>query len=358
MRPLRPPLGLLLVLTAVTASAAPPAPVQPITLPPANVRPPEIPARSAPFAKPVGAGISSVQQLDALTDRLHQRVWELYSMFGTLKDVRGRTAGEDVTQWLMTPQHEARLASLHADAVAESAKADQRGLSTTLGEAALVIEQEVYRGSMLETYWVLATLCARHIGNMQAIGERLSPPAPARDPAIEARASAVAQELQKALSAESPVEQLTEIEHLNKARLALLAALNETRGRYAEQLSQQQRTAGPEETTYPRDTPCPEPAARTSGASYPAFASLNAPPDSFYPDSSRRAEYEGFVTIKAWVSSSGCLLKAAVYSSSGVAELDEAALRWTQQVQFFPAERDRQPVDGTMIFKVKFVLRQ
>jgi TonB family protein len=50
--------------------------------------------------------------------------------------------------------------------------------------------------------------------------------------------------------------------------------------------------------------------------------------------------------------------KAQIYTSSGVAELDEAAVRWTQQARFLPAQRDQQAIDGTMVFKVRFMLRQ
>jgi outer membrane biosynthesis protein TonB len=45
-----------------------------------------------------------------------------------------------------------------------------------------------------------------------------------------------------------------------------------------------------------------------------------------------------------------------VVLSSGVAELDDAAIRWTQQAHFLPAEHDHKAVDGTMNFAVKFQL--
>src|SRR5262249_24117004 len=107
----------------------------------------------------------------------------------------------------------------------------------------------------------------------------------------------------------------------------------------------------------PREGPCPEAVSQSSGAATPACAEGNAAPDSFYPDSSRRAEYEGSVTLKAWVSATGCVQQASVYKSSGVAELDDAAMRWSQQARFRPAERDHQAAEGTLLFAVKFQLR-
>jgi TonB family protein len=67
----------------------------------------------------------------------------------------------------------------------------------------------------------------------------------------------------------------------------------------------------------------------------------------FYPAQSRKDGFEGITTIRAWIAASGCMQKAAVVSSSGVDAQDEAALAWTQQVQFLPAELDHKPVSAS-----------
>jgi TonB family protein len=56
-------------------------------------------------------------------------------------------------------------------------------------------------------------------------------------------------------------------------------------------------------------------------------------------------------------SGTGCLQKAGIYTSSGVPELDDAAIRWAQQAHFLPAERDHQAVDGTLLFLIRFRMR-
>jgi len=338
------------------AMAAPP-PMTPPALPPQPfTQPPPLPARrfSTPAARPQ---FTSVQQLDAALDALRQTSWQLHSMFGPLKDLRGRSAAQDVDRWLLTPEHEARLKDLRERAEALSAKGAKSDLLITLNVSTGLVGQEAYMAGMLTTYWTLWSLVAQHSANLQGIAARISPPAPLKDAAFDVIAPAVARDYEEAMAAESAGMQATDIERLNNDRRNLLHALNEARGRYAARLSEQQRTQGQEAATYPPDTPCPESVQQTSGGPSPGFAEGNAAPDSFYPDSSRRAEYEGSVTVKAAVSAAGCLQKASVYTSAGVPELDDAAIRWTQQARFRPAEVGHQAVDATLLFIVKFQMR-
>jgi TonB family protein len=147
------------------------------------------------------------------------------------------------------------------------------------------------------------------------------------------------------------------MERLNNGSRDLIRAMNEVREKYAAQLSEQIRADGKEPISA-RESPCPPAATRTSGGDKPGIAGGNAAPDSFYPDSSRRAEFEGSVTIQAWVSATGCMQQAAVYASSGVAELDDAAVRWTRQASFYPAEHDHQPIDAQLLFVIRFQMRE
>lgn len=361
--------------TWITAGAAPePAPTPPIQ----NV---------TVVAHPAPLQVTSLQQLDDALDGLRRTSWQLASNFGTLRDARGRTPGQDVDQWLLTPAHLEALERLRATAAARSAKGDQRGLMLALGEATPLVAQETYMGGALTMYWRMWNLVQQHGLLISAIVGRISPPPAVTDTSFDMIASRVGQDLPKVMAAESPGEQSTMIEWLNNGHHDLVHALNEARQRYARQLSEQQRRQGQEAVVYPRDTPCPDPVPLAAGVTTPAgasaatpsaasataatatafttttrrpprFAENNQAPDSFYPDSSRRAEFEGSVTVRAWVSATGCMQKAAIYSSSGVPELDDAAMRWTQQARFHPAEEDHSPVDGTTNFIVKFQLRQ
>jgi TonB family protein len=325
---------------------------------PAQPGPPQLPLRSTEFAKPVPRPqFVTVQQLDLALDALRQTSWQLSSMFGPLKDLRGRTSAQDVDRWLLTPEHDAQLKELRAKAAEFAAKGAKRDLLLTLNTATGLVAQETYLASVVTAYWSLWSVTAQHIRNMQALATRISPPEPLKDAAFDMIATAVAKDYEHAMTAQQPGLETSEIELLNNDRNNLLHALNEARSRYAVKLSAQQRVQGGGEMPgQPRDTPCPAPVTLTSGAPTPGIAAENAAPEAFYPDSSRRAGYEGSVTVKAWVSATGCAQQASVYTSSGVPELDEAALRWAQQARFRPAERDHQPVDGTLLFAVRFQL--
>ena len=359
-------LGLLSALAPLAVPAAPPMPSAPY-LPPAPAggyvpplqppRPPQLPAHSTEFVKIVARQFTSVQQLDEALDALRQTSWQLHSTFGPLKDLRGKTAGEDVDRWLLTPDHDAELKDLRARAAAYADKGARNDLLMTLNKATGLVEEESYLASVVSTYWSLWSVTLQHFSNLRSIAERIAPPAPMKDSAVDMIGPAVAKDYEHALGARTPGLQASEIEVLNNDRRNLLHALNEARGRYAARLSEQQRAQGGEQLRQPREAPCPEAVTQSSGTATPTFAAGNAAPDSFYPDSSRRAEYEGSVTVKAWVSATGCVQQASVYTSSGVAELDEAAMRWTQQARFRPAERDHQPADGSLLFAVKFQLR-
>lgn len=344
------------LLPAASALPPAPAPMQPGLPPQPFTQPPPLPSRafSTPVARPQ---FSSVQQLDEALDALRQTSWQLHSMFGSLEDSRGRTAAQDVDRWLLTPAHEAQLKDLRAKAGALSAKGDRRDLIITLNVSTGLVGHEAYMAGMLTTYWSLWSLVAQHMANLQGIAARISPAVPPKDAALDAMAPSVARDYEEAMAAGSAAMQAADIERLNNDRRNLLRALNEARTRYAARLSEQQRTQGEEAATYSPDTPCAEPVRQTSGGAWPGFAEGNAAPDSFYPDSSRRAEYEGSVSVTASVSAAGCLQKASVYTSSGVPELDEAAIRWTRQARFLPAEHDHQAVDATLRFVVKFKMR-
>ncbi len=347
-------------MCAAAVSAAGPSPQPPPTAPQPNsyASPPftPIPSRPPPPVQEIRRPqFVNVQQLDAAIDELRRTSWQLASMYGSLKDSRGRTATQDVDEWLLTPAHETELSNLRATAADKAAKGDKKEALAALNLATGAVQHETYMAGVLNFYWNMCGLAAVHFANLQTIVARISPPQHVQDAAVNMIAARVAKDLQQAMAA-APAEQINDMERLKKGRHDLLQALNEARGRYATQLSQQQRAQTPEELTYPSDTPCAPAVPRTSGKEHPAFAADNASPESFYPDSSRRAEYEGSVTVKAWVSAHGCAEKVAVYTSSGIAELDQAAIRWAQQAHFQPAERDHEAVDDTLTFVVKFVL--
>jgi TonB family protein len=302
--------------------------------------------------------LASVQQLDAALEQLHRGVWMMYSVPQPQAAPGAATHAQEIDQWLMTPQREARLRELRARAQRQAARGEDAALSATLGEAAGLIVQERYRMYALSHVWWLRDLIASHAANLQTLEAREPPEASrARQSRIASAEAAMNDALRSGMAADSRAAQAAASQQLQSTGIQALHTYNTERARLAEELSAQERAQGRQSPARARDTPCPAAVTRTSGSERPGIAAANAAPASFYPAASRRAQFEGQAVIEAWVSAGGCAERAEVYVSSGVPEIDAAAIAWTQQAKFYPAERDQHPVGGTLRFAVRFTLK-
>jgi TonB family protein len=328
--------------------------------PHAAVDAPAAPTSALPFAQvaPPLPKLESVQQLDLVIEGLHRASWTLHSAPPqTRTDERGRTRAQDVDQWLLTPEHEAALKDLRAKAQREADKGDQAALAATLKEAAALAYRERYMAVVLGLYWTLEDRFALHAASLQALEDGESPQdRTARQNRLAQAVAKISGEIPVALAADSPDAQTEAVRQLNEAALKALKAYNVERGTLAAERSRQDRAQGKELVTLARATPCPEAVTQTSGSELPRLAELNAPLSSVYPIPSRRASFEGTVIVQVWLSATGCVEKAAVYQSSGVSELDDAAITWTLQAKFIPAERDHQPIAVTPKLPIRFSL--
>jgi periplasmic protein TonB len=91
-----------------------------------------------------------------------------------------------------------------------------------------------------------------------------------------------------------------------------------------------------------------------AGAS--SAASYLSNPAPAYPDGARRLRQEGTVQLRVLVSPSGSASTVSIASSSGVASLDQAALRAVQRWRFKPAQRDGVAVVATVQVPIRFKL--
>jgi TonB family protein len=230
-------------------------------------------------------------------------------------------------------------------------------LQATLAAARELLWQESFRWSLLEWRLAFAECFGAHERSVQQLADALPPEARAEPaPRIAAARASVDAGFAAAVSADSADARTAAIEQLTGSLNTLFTVYNQVRSELAASLSREERTRGAAAPAQPREEACPLAVLHTSGRELPALAADNSAPNSFYPESSRHAQFEGMVTVQAWVTASGCMEKAAVYESSGVAELDQAAIRWTQQANFYPAERDHRAVDATLRFRIRFQL--
>lgn len=79
-------------------------------------------------------------------------------------------------------------------------------------------------------------------------------------------------------------------------------------------------------------------------------------PDKYYPASSVRSGQTGSAVIAAHLDESGCVVESAIVASTGMQELDDAALRYANDgVSFYPASKAGKPVPVVKKFVVQFM---
>ena len=103
----------------------------------------------------------------------------------------------------------------------------------------------------------------------------------------------------------------------------------------------------------PNSRPTPQP--RQARIDAPPRPKRAIKPD--YPKGSRQRGEQGDVVIEMTVNSQGEVDKASVVTSSGFAELDEAALRAVRSAKFTPAKSGRESVASTARLTLTFKLR-
>ena len=103
--------------------------------------------------------------------------------------------------------------------------------------------------------------------------------------------------------------------------------------------------------------------SNNSPATAPRQARLDAPPrpkrniKPDYPKGARQRGEQGDVILEIRVNAAGAVDDVKVATSSGFAELDEAAVRAARAAKFSPARSGRDPVASTARLKLQFKLK-
>jgi protein TonB len=125
--------------------------------------------------------------------------------------------------------------------------------------------------------------------------------------------------------------------------------------------NQSEQVAAPQPTPEPRriekkptpQRPTPVAAAKTANVPQPVVI-RNTPP--IYPETARRAGWEGRVTVRVEVSADGLPMSVALQKSSGYGVLDQAALRAVKTWRFQPRTIGGVAMAGTVDVPVNFTL--
>jgi protein TonB len=121
----------------------------------------------------------------------------------------------------------------------------------------------------------------------------------------------------------------------------------------------QQITPPPSVAPAPITPPAPPPPPAAPAVPDSGPVGINAthtiPP---YPPMAVRLGKEGTVTLSISVSASGAVTDATIVNSSGIDELDQAAVQWVKaHWRYKPAIRNGQPSAGTVQANVRFTLK-
>jgi TonB family protein len=303
---------------------------------------------------------SSPQQLSDAIDVLRRTVWGAYSAATPLSDGRGRTLQQDVDAWLMRKEVTTQLDALLAAAQKAEAVNAPAEMQKSLDRAAVLVENERYRVTVLALYWWFQPIIEAHRENLEALEARLpADDAAARRARITPAEQAFAAALGTAIGAatEEIAKQDAAGEALLAAAQSVLAGYNRERGQLAGIVSAQERSAGKPRLSRVREGTCPEPVPPSgSDRAHPGPGFPNA--ESFYPLASKRQYFEGAIVIEADISATGCIEKAAVRTSSGVDELDAGALDLALRGNYVPAGQDKRGVASTLVFRIHFKLTE
>jgi TonB family protein len=344
-------------------SMAPPLPRLPQLplLPPSPN--PQAPADAA--AVPLAYGnvsLSSVEDLDAQITHLSNLIWTLhYASYPAGHDARGRTLQQDVDEYLLPPEDEARLKALRNSAAEENTRGDQPGLRKTLNEAQSLLVLQDFRASILYMYAGQLRAVEAHRAAWSAYAERVSAE---RRESSQQRIDAAATEYTGAVGRALQIGAGgTERPQLLAAAVQsaknLLSTYNKERGELAAEFSEADREQGKLVPPYVRQGGCAQVAPRTSGRPVPVFGQSLRGPDDFYPAGPRRMGFEGLVLLKLSISDTGCLERVEVWKSSGVAELDKAAMQWAVEGgTYLPAEKDQKAVSSSINLPFRFALQE
>jgi TonB family protein len=233
-------------------------------------------------------------------------------------------------------------------------------MQKSLDHAAVLVEAERYRVTVLALYWWFQPLIEAHQQNLEALEARLpADDAAARRARVTPAEQAFASALATAMSAAT--EDIARQDAAGEALLAavqpVFAAYNQERGQLAGLVSAQERSAGKARLSRVREGACPDAVPPSgNGKARPGPGFPNA--ESFYPLTSKRQYFEGAIIIAADIAASGCIEKAEVRTSSGVDELDAGALELALQGNYVPAGHDQQGVASTLVFRILFKLAE
>lgn len=319
--------------------------------------PPAAPAAPAPAQKPADqkVKITTLEEWDNAIDGLMTITAVVYNS-QTSQDLGGHNMDYYWQQHVLTAATKEKLEALRDKAQKQSVAKDTAGLQKSLDEASALLTAERAKASAINTFLNAQQPVIYH---QYQLGPWLTRATDADRAAINDRVAAtyqrLSQELDSVMKLNEPEAAGVTVQRFYKLIAEPVAFFNSERARLVKaQADAPSPIAVPAARTR-GDKACPAPTQPTKGRDKPGLAPDFPSSESFYPADAKQNDVEGAVTLRVAVSETGCIQRAEVAGTSGVARLDEAALDLAMAGSYVPAAgAGDKATAGTMMFRVKF----
>lgn len=307
------------------------------------------------------APIEDLADLDAAVDLLRRAAWDLRAedqpdpagtLYGNLQSL--------VDQWLLTDSVIADLDRLRERAAVEAGEGRAADSSATIRQAAQLVDIERRRAGIINGTRFESMVIGAHEQAiapwLAQVDERTRSAARAR--LDRARAELRASRLWVLESAGSELSVDALAESLGRSRDELTTDFNEERATLIAKVPRDAYSAVLDERwplEWHRDALCPPGSTAASATEY-ATADFSSGVIVTYPEHAQIRALEGAVGLSVAVSETGCALRARIELSTGVQELDQAALEWAKGLRYRPGSLAGRPVESTARIATLFLL--
>jgi TonB family protein len=363
LTPLRACSRVLVTAALMLGSAASPLVVAQTPTPPPAAQPakPVQPAQPAPPAAPAAAKpadlhvkITTLEEWDNAVDSLTNLTALVYNTPSS-QDLGGHDVAYYWQQYILTPPTKEKLETLRDKAQKQSVAKDTAGLQKSLDEASTIITNERAKAFTISTF---INAQGPVIYHQYQLGPWLIRATDADRASVNDRVAAtyarLLQEFDAVVKLPQPDTQAATTQRFFKLIADAVTFFNAERARLVAAQADQPNPV-PVSARTRGSKPCPAPVPPMKGRDRPALAPDFPSSEAFYPAGAKQNDVQGSVTVRAEISETGCIQKAEVKGTSGVAWLDESALELAMAGSYVPAAGPGdKPKEGILLFRVKF----
>jgi TonB family protein len=262
------------------------------------------------------------------------------------RDRRGRTFRDDIQNNVLTPEHDAKLATLRESFKAQLSAAQFDQAKVTLQTFTTAVEAEITNYQDITAYWTWVAAPPDRTPYLRYLRSNDI------DPRNTDEIAALTQRFEQQIAAAQFGDAMG---HAYPSLLALIertsreedAIVREAANRPGfKPFMERQRTES-----------CPPLEQRNSGGPIPRLMQFGTGQDDFYPAASKRLNEQGKVYMLAHVSAEGCVERAIVTVSSGYPRLDAGGLDAMMVAHFLPAAQDGHAIAADYPFVMNFNLK-